>query len=82
MMFRKRDLISQTIGLLVMDQGLYLAVLKVVDVPVPALYFVAGLWFYTIITVVILVFLVPQVHRECKGGINLDEIAKQSELRG
>jgi hydrogenase-4 membrane subunit HyfE len=77
----KRDIISQIVGLLVMDHGLYLAVVKVVAIPVPATLFVISLYFYTLITVAILVFLLPQVRR-VTGEIALDEIARRSELKG
>lgn len=78
----KRDLISQTIGLLVMDHGLYLAVVKIVAVPVPALFFVVGLWFYTLVTVAILVLMVPEVRQKLPAGIDLARIARQSDLKG
>lgn len=78
----KRDLISQTVGLLVMDHGLYLAVVRVVDLPAPGLLFVVGLWFYTGITLFILVELVPQVRLRVSRGIDLDGIASRSELKG
>jgi hydrogenase-4 membrane subunit HyfE len=78
----KQDLISQTVGLLVMDHGLYLAVVKIVELPVPGLLFVIGLWFYTFITLFILYFLVPQVRRSVTDGIALDRIARKSDLTG
>jgi hydrogenase-4 membrane subunit HyfE len=78
----KRDLISQTVGLLVMDHGLYLAVVRVVDLPAPGLLFVVGLWFYTAITLFILLYLVPQVRLQVSRGIDLDGIASRSELKG
>jgi len=78
----KRDLISQTVGLLVMDHGLYLAVVRVVDLPAPGLLFVVGLWFYTVITLFILLYLVPQVRLQVSRGIDLDGIASRSELKG
>jgi hydrogenase-4 membrane subunit HyfE len=77
----KRDIISQVIGLLMMDHGLYLAMVKIVAIPVPANFFVLSLYFYTLITIFILVFLLPQVRR-LTGNINLDKIAEQSRLEG
>jgi hydrogenase-4 membrane subunit HyfE len=77
----KRDLISQILGLLIMDHGLYLAVVKVVPIPELATFFVISLYFYTLITMAILVFLLPQVRR-VTGEIDLDEIARRSELKG
>jgi hydrogenase-4 membrane subunit HyfE len=78
----KQDLISQTVGLLVMDHGLYLAVIKIVELPPPGLFFVIGICFYTLITLFILFFLVPQVRRRVSEGIALDRIAENSELTG
>ncbi|MGB8645781.1 MAG: hypothetical protein WCF84_11130 [Anaerolineae bacterium] len=76
---RKRDIISQIIGLLMMDHGLYLAVVKIVGIPVPAGYFVTALYFYTGITMVILFFMIPRISR-LFGTINLDKIAQKSNL--
>jgi hydrogenase-4 membrane subunit HyfE len=59
----KRDIISLVIGILIMDHGLYLAVVKIVEVPVPAGLFVLALYTYTVITILILLFMVPQVIR-------------------
>ncbi len=75
----KRDLISQVIGLLIMDQGLYLAVVKIVEIPVPATFFVISLYFYTLITVFVLAVLLPKV-RENTGNIDLADIARTSDL--
>ena len=77
----RHDIISQVIGLLVMDHGLYLAVVKIVAVPVPATFFVISLYFYTLITLVILLVLVPQMRRRT-NTIDLDEIAHNSTLEG
>lgn len=88
----KRTIISQVIGVLIMDHGLYLAVVKIVAVPVPAQYFVIALYAYTIITIVILVLMIPQVIRTIKEekendkktpvppSIDLDDIANSSPL--
>lgn len=80
-MVAKRDIISQVVGLLTMDQGLYLAVVKIVAIPIPAMIFVISLYFYTAITIFILVILLPKV-RNLTQGIDLDEIAERSELGG
>ncbi len=80
-MIVKRDIVSQVVGLLVMDHGLYLAVVKIVAIPVPAAFFVVGLYFYTLITIFILVFLLPQI-RHLTGSIDLDTITARSELEG
>ena len=79
-MISKQDIISQVIGLLIMDQGLYLAVVRIVAIPVPATYFVMSLYFYTLITVFILVILLPKI-RETAQSIDLTEIARESDLK-
>lgn len=76
----KPDIISQVLGLLIMDQGLYLAVVKIVEVPVPADLFVNSLYLYTLITIFLLVVLLPKV-RAKTGSIDLDYIAEKSDLR-
>lgn len=73
----KRDIISQVIGVLIMDHGLYLAVVKIVAVPVPAQYFVIALYAYTFITILILVLMIPQVIRSVK-----EEDEKQKDKKG
>ena len=80
-MIIKRDIISQVIGLLVMDHGLYLAVVKIVMIPTPAFYFVLGLVFYTLITLTILILVLPELRRRT-NSINLDEIMQKSNLEG
>lgn len=79
--FLRRDILSQVIGILTMDQGMYLAILKVVNIPAPAILFVIALYFYTIITLIILFLVLPQFRRQV-NTLSLDEIAKQSELKG
>lgn len=76
----QRDIISQVIGLLVMDHGLYLAVVKIVAIPAPAIFFVISLYFYTMITVFILVFLLPQLRR-LVGSIEQTVITDTSLLK-
>lgn len=76
----KRDIISQVIGLLIMDHGLYLAVVKLVEIPVPATFFVISLYSYTLITIIILLVLLPQVRAQTES-IDLDMIAANSDLR-
>ena len=80
-MIFKRDIISQVIGLLIMDHGLYLAVTKLVEIPIPATLFVISLYFYTLITLFILVFLLPQVRRNT-GTTDLSKIVQDSNLEG
>lgn len=78
----KGDIISQVIGLLTMDHGLYLAIVKIVVIPVPATFFIVGIYFYTLITMAIVVLIVPQVRHEMRT-IDLDKIARQlSDLEG
>ena len=76
----KRDIISQVVGLLIMDQGIYLAVVKIIEIPVPADLFVLSLYFYTLITVFILVILLPEIRAKTKS-IDLTEIARNSDLK-
>lgn len=77
----RKDILSQVIGVLTMDQGLYLAIVKIVNIPVPATLFVIALYFYTIITIIILFLVVPQL-RHVMRTINLDEIIEISDLQG
>ncbi len=78
-MIVKRDIISQVLGLLIMDHGLYLAIVKIVAVPVPAFLFVIALYFYTLITVIILTLMLPNLSEATKT-IDLDQIAITSQL--
>lgn len=77
----KQDIISQVIGLLMMDHGLYLAVVKIVPVPYPATFFVIALYFYTLITMFILVILLPRVCDAVKS-IDLTDVRARSDLKG
>lgn len=77
----KSDIISQVIGLLTMDHGLYLAVVTIVDIRYLAWLFIIALYFYTAITIAIIFFIVPNVRRET-GSIHLDDIASGSDLEG
>ncbi len=79
--FLRRDILSQIIGILTMDQGMYLAILKVVNIPSPAFLFVIALYFYTIITLIILFLVLPQFRRQV-DTLSLDEITQKSELEG
>ena len=80
MTFPGRDIITQVVGLLVMDHGLYLAVVKIVEIPVPAAFFVISLYFYTAITIFILVILLPEL-RQRTDSIDRSEIARRSNLK-
>lgn len=77
----KSDIISQVVGLLTMDHGLYLAVVTIVDFQRLAGLFILALYFYTFITISIIVFIVPQV-RQGANSIDLDTIAHGSDLEG
>ena len=79
--FLRQDILSQVTGILTMDQGMYLAILKVVNIPVPATLFVIALYFYTIITILILFVELPQLRHEI-NTLSLDTIAEQSNLEG
>lgn len=77
----KSDIISQVIGLLTMDHGLYLAVVTIVDFQRLAWLFIAALYFYTFITLSIIVILIPRVRQDA-NSIDLDAIANGSDLKG
>jgi len=77
----KSDIISQVVGLLTMDHGLYLAVVTIVDFQRLAWLFIVALFFYTLITLAIIFFIVPQV-RQAANSIDLDTIARDSDLEG
>ncbi len=77
----RKDVISQMIGILTMDQGMLLAIVKIVSFPFPADLFVFAVYSYTVITLLLLFFIVPSLRRLHKT-IDLDKIAVESELRG
>jgi len=77
-MINRRDIISQIIGLLVMEHGLFLVVVKVIVQPALTVAFVGSLFFYVLITLLILVWLLPELHR-VSHSIDLDD---QCELKG
>jgi hydrogenase-4 membrane subunit HyfE len=77
-MLARRDLISQVIGLLIVDEGLFLAVVRGLQVQrslIPV--FIVSLFLYIGITLVILVALLPTLH--VKSGTI--EVRRQAELR-
>lgn len=57
-MINKRDIIGQAIGLLVVEHGLFLAAVRVAP-PSLAYLFVLGLFFYILVTVIILLWILP-----------------------
>lgn len=77
-MINRQDLISQIIGLLVMDHGLFLAVVRVIALPALIPTFVVSLFLYILITLFILVILLPELHATSKTI----EVAGQNTLRG
>lgn len=77
-MSRKQDIISQIMGLLVMEHGMFLAAIKVITFPGLALIFVISLFLYIIITLTILVYLLPELHHT-SGTIDIED---QQQLKG
>lgn len=76
-MINKNDIISQIIGLLVVDQGLFLAAVRVAP-PTLAYYFAWSLFLYVLVTLFILVWVLPGL-RQTSSSI---EVARNMELRG
>lgn len=74
----KTDIISQIIGLLIMEHGLFLAAIKVVKIQALGLIFVISMFFYILVTLLILVILLPALRKQAES-IEIDEM---SELRG
>ena len=72
------DIVSQAIGLLVMEHGLFLAAVRLISGQLIVAYFVVGLFLYVMITLVILVVLLPDLHRLASSI----EVQAQRELRG
>lgn len=77
-MINRQDLISQIMGLLVMDHGLFLAAVRVIARPSLIPIFVVSLFLYILITLVILVVLLPELHERSETI----EVADQNELQG
>jgi hydrogenase-4 membrane subunit HyfE len=77
-MINRQDLISQIIGLLVMDHGLFLAVIGLIERPDLKPTFVISLLLYILITLVILVILLPELHEES----DTIEVADHNTLQG
>lgn len=74
----RQDLISQIVGLLVMDHGLFLAVVRFITLPALIPTFVVSLFLYILITLLILVILLPELHAKSETI----EVADQKTLRG
>jgi hydrogenase-4 membrane subunit HyfE len=77
-MCSRRDIISQVIGLLVMDHGLYIVVIRGVFNQSLLPFFIVSLYCYIFITLVILLFLLPQLHKKS----NSIEVEQQNTLKG
>lgn len=76
-MINKNDIVSQIIGLLVVDQGLFLAAVRVAP-PALADLFVLSLFLYVLVTLTILVWVLPGLHRTSSSI----EVVDNAELRG
>ena len=77
-MSNKRDIIAQIMGLLVMEHGLFLAAVRSFAISTLPFVFAVSLFFYVIITLTILLWLLPALHR-ISGSIELDD---QKQLKG
>lgn len=80
-MIVKSDIISQVMGLLVMEHGLYLAAIKAITIPALAIIFIISMFAYILITLFILAYLLPNLHK-IVGSIEIDEINRTSTLKG
>lgn len=80
-MIVKSDIISQVMGLLVMEHGLFLAAIKAITNPALAVIFVISMFAYILITLFILAYLLPNLHK-IVGSIEIDEINRTSTLKG
>jgi|HubBroStandDraft_1064217.scaffolds.fasta_scaffold104241_2 hydrogenase-4 membrane subunit HyfE len=76
-MINKNDIVSQIIGLLVVDQGLFLAAVRVAPAAL-AVFFVLSLFLYVLVTLTILLWVLPGLHRTSASI----EVAGNAELRG
>ncbi len=72
------DIISQVIGLLMMEQGMFLAAVRCILRNEIRIVFVLGLFLYTIITLTILVLLLPELHQK-SGSLDIEQ---QGQLKG
>ncbi len=76
-MINKNDIVSQIIGLLIMDHGLFLAAVRVAPA-VLAPWFVLSLFLYMLVTLIILLWVLPGLHRT-SASIH---VADNTELKG
>jgi hydrogenase-4 membrane subunit HyfE len=77
-MIVKADIISQVMGLLVMDQGLYLAAIHATVTSRVSPWFVWSMFLYALITLTILLYILPKFHN-LAGDIDL---YKTTTLKG
>lgn len=75
-MINKNDIVSQIIGLLVVDHGLFLAAVRVAP-PALAYWFVLSLFLYMLVTLIILLWVLPGLHRTSSI-----EVVGNAELKG
>lgn len=76
-MINKNDIVSQIIGLLVVDQGLFLAAVRIAPLGLAYL-FVIGLFLYVLVTLTILLWVLPGLHRTSTSI----KVAGNAELKG
>jgi hydrogenase-4 membrane subunit HyfE len=76
-MINKNDIVSQIIGLLIVDHGLFLAAVRVAP-PAYASLFVLSLFLYMLVTLIILLWVLPGLHRTSTSI----EVAGNAELKG
>lgn len=76
-MTNKLDIIGQVIGLLVIEHGLFLAAVRIAPPPLTYL-FVWSLFFYVLVSLTILLWILPELHR-ASGSIT---VAENSVLKG
>lgn len=74
----KIDIISQVMGLLIMEHGMFLAAIRLISMSLAIVAFVISLFLYIMITLTILVILLPDLHRVS----NTIEVDQQKQLRG
>jgi hydrogenase-4 membrane subunit HyfE len=66
-MISREDLISQIMGLLVMDHGLFLGTVVVLKHSNLIPFFVISLFLYILITIIILIIILPELHSQSKS---------------
>lgn len=74
-MIVKTDILSQVMGFLVMEQGMFLAAIKVITLPALTIIFVISMFAYILVTLFILGVLLPSLHSSV-GSISIDQFTK------